>query len=151
MNTVKRFFERIRLVSKKEKPTGTIAMQLACGKDKEAYEALSSLLKPEGLSQLISIEECEQKADKYEKDGDYRQAAIWVRLAIPRSLLYRDQRETREWFDRYQKLTGESPLGAIERPQAKGLKKLFKPKEQKEKDLTERVIQASQEYKQLTE
>jgi len=151
MNTVKRFFERMKLVSKKEKPTGTVAMQLACGKDKEAYEALSNLLNPEGLSQLISIEECEQKADKHEKDGDYRQAAIWVHLAIPRSLLYRDVEESRDWFDRYQKITGESPLRAIERPEAKGLKKLFKPKEQKEKDLIERVIQASQEYKQLKE
>lgn len=128
------FRDRFRKKKKEEKPEPEAKkvasdLELICGDDKEAYEALrdTMLLNPGLIKE--SVEEVAEKAKEFEKSGDLTRAAVQYKIAGGLALYQANVAKVKQYFGKYQEL---SPKNSY--------KKIL--------EIPERAIQKAQEYYQ---
>ena len=137
---------------KKDRIGGLAALQLVCGRDKEAYEALRNVILLQEPSCLLSIEETIENATQSEKRGDKHHEKNWTWLTAQRFLYLGDIEEVKKWFGKYEQLSGSKPpiLGATKRLiKTRGIRGFFEKilkKKEYSSDITERAVNKAQEY-----
>jgi hypothetical protein len=89
-----------------EKPRQLTELELLCGDDKEAYEALlnTMYLNPKKLG--VTMKEAAENAKKAEKEKDFVKANLWYRIAGGLAIYEGNVKKVVEYFGECQKISG---------------------------------------------
>ena len=124
------------------------ALQLVCGKDKEMYEALRNTVLPNAPSPFLPLQELIEKANENRDAGDKHHEKIWTLLVARHFLYLGDLENVKDWFGRYEELTGKRLviLRGLEEQSGRDIKKIFSKTKKQGGDITERALNRAQEY-----
>ena len=121
------FLDRLRGKKAEEKPkedqpaeetkATTTGLESICGDDREAYEALRRTMLLDPRKAGVTIEEAEERAKDFEKEGDAMKARIWYEQAGGLAIYKGDAKKVTKYFGKAAKLSPNTSYPIVEIPE----------------------------------